>query len=363
MGDTDGESATEAGMPRMGDSSPRFVHSPGFADILSTLRATLVVSTYQAGKLLLIRERQGRISMLIRSFEKPMGVAANRDRILVGTRNQIWTLRNVPDIAGQLSAAVPHDACFLPRSSHVTGDISVHEIALVADHPWIVNTRFSCLCTIHPDFSFVPRWRPPFVTSLAAEDRCHLNGLAVVEGQARYVTALGATDAPEGWRRGKAHGGALIDVASGEVVASGLSMPHSPRVRDGNIWLLDSGTGRVLIVDSRTGRGDAVAALPGYARGLAFLGRYAFVGMSRVRETSTFGDLPITERMKDLKCGIAIIDASKGIVVEFLEFESGIEELFDVQMLPGIRFPTVTGFQKEMIQGAYVIPGEPTGGR
>jgi uncharacterized protein (TIGR03032 family) len=162
-----------------------------------------------------------------------------------------------------------HDACYLPRSCHVTGDIGVHEMAWAGDELWAVNTRFSCLCTLHPDYSFVPRWRPPFVTALAAEDRCHLNGLAIVDGRPRYVTALGETDTAGGWRADKARGGCLLDVPTGEIVARGLSMPHSPRWHDGRLWLLESGTGQLVVVDPSNGRRSSIAELPGFARGLA----------------------------------------------------------------------------------------------
>ena len=173
---------------------------------------------------------------------------------MIGTRDRIWSLRNAPDIAPRVEPAGRHDACFLPRSCHVTGDIGVHEMAWAGDELWVVNTRFSCLCTLDPDYSFVPRWRPPFITALAAEDRCHLNGLAMVDGRPRYVTALGETDTAGGWRADKPQGGCLIDVPSGEIVARGLSMPHSPRWHDGRLWLLESGTGRLVLVDPATGR-------------------------------------------------------------------------------------------------------------
>src|SRR5262249_22232865 len=149
------------------------------------------------------------------------------------------------------------------------------------------NRRFSCLCTLHPDYSFVPRWRPKFISALAPEDRCHLNGLAIVDGRPKYVSALGETDAAGGWRANKPRGGCLIDVDSTEVIARGLSMPHSPRQHDGRLWLLESGTGRLLLMDGCSGRGQAVAELPGFARGMALAGPYAFIGLSKIRETST----------------------------------------------------------------------------
>src|SRR5215831_8317748 len=218
-----------------------YTQTDSFVALLHQLGASLLVSTYQANKLLAVRANGNGLATLVRTFDKPMGLAVDGSRLALGTRKEVWFLRNAPDIAPQVEPVGVHDACFLPRSSHVTGDIAVHEMAWAGDELWIVNTRFSCLCTLHPDYSFVPRWRPPFITALAAEDRCHLNGLTVVAGAPKYVSALGDTDTPAGWRANKPQGGILLDVPSGEVVVRGLSMPHSPRWHDGRLWLLESG--------------------------------------------------------------------------------------------------------------------------
>jgi uncharacterized protein (TIGR03032 family) len=203
----------------------------------------------------------------------------------------------------------------------------------------------------------MPRWRPPFITALAAEDRCHLNGLALVDGQPRYVSALGETDTDGGWRPSKANGGCVIDVPGGRIVARGLSMPHSPRQIGGRLWVLDSGTGGLVTVGD-DGRIHPLAELPGFTRGLAFADRFAFVGLSKIRETSTFGGLPLAERRSELKCGVWIVDTTTGRTTEWLEFDQGVEEIFDVQIVTGVRFPTVVGFQKDTIHGAFVVPPE-----
>jgi uncharacterized protein (TIGR03032 family) len=333
-----------------------YTQTEGFVALLRELGASLLVSTYQANKLLVARAAGNGLSMLVRTFDRPMGVAADERRLALGTRAEVWLLRNAPDVAPRVEPAGHHDACYLPRSCHVTGDIGVHELAWAGEELWAVNTRFSCLCTLHPDYSFVPRWRPPFVSALAAEDRCHLNGLALAGGSPRYASALGETDAAGGWRANKPSGGCLIDVPTGEVVARGLSMPHSPRLHEGRLWLLESGTGRLLLVDAATGRHQVVAELPGFARGLALWGPYAFVGLSKIRATSAMDGVPLARRRGELKCGVEVVDLRSGRSVASLEFRTAVEEIFDVQLLPGLRFPEVVGFQKEALHHTFIIP-------
>jgi uncharacterized protein (TIGR03032 family) len=311
---------------------------------------------------LVVRAAGAGLSTLVRHFDKPMGLAVDARRLALGTLNQIWFLRNAPDIAPRIEPAGHHDACYLPRSCHVTGDIAVHELAWASDELWIVNTRFSCLCTLDHAYSFVPRRRPPFITALAAEDRCHLNGLAMAPSDGgrfskpSYATALGETDTAGGWRANKPQGGCLLDVPAGEVVARGLSMPHSPRLHDGRLWLLESGTGQLALVDPASGRRQTVAALPGFARGLVLVGPYAFVGLSKIRATSAMDGVPLAERREQLKCGVAVVDLRSGQSIALLEFQTAVEEIFDVQLLPGLRFPEVIGFQKEAIQHTFIIP-------
>lgn len=342
--------------PAPSPSRFRFNCSLELVELLSRWQATLLVSTYQAGKVLMVRSRQGRASTVIRNFDRPMGLATRSDGFAIATREQIWFLHDAPEIAARLKPFGLYDACFLPRRSHVTGDIRVHEIAWAGEELWIVNTRYSCLCTLDDRFSFVPRWRPPFITALEPEDRCHLNGLAVAGRAAKYVTMLGIANTPSGWREKKASGGCLIDVETGEIVTGGLSMPHSPRVYDGRLWILDSGTGRLLAVDARSGQTDTVAELPGYARGLTTLGPYALVGLSQVRETSTFQGLPVHRQHRPLRCGLWLVHWETGRVVPGLEFHHGVNEIFDVQILPRRRHPALVGLEQDAIRRLVVMP-------
>jgi uncharacterized protein (TIGR03032 family) len=321
----------------------RYEHSRNFPAVLAHLGASLVVSTYQAGKLFVVGAPQAELALAFHNFEQAMGVAAGHDRIAVGTRNQVWSLRSAPDIAPRLQPAGRYDGCFLARSSHFTGDIHAHELAWAGDELWVVNTLFSCLCTLDEAHSFVPRWRPPFVTALAPEDRCHLNGLVLADGQPEYVTAFAETDTSAGWRPSKLTSGCLIHVPSGATVARRFAMPHSPRVHQGRVWLLDSGTGRLVTVEPSTAQVETVAELPGYTRGLAFHDDFAVVGLSKIRETAVFGGVPIAARRDGLQCGVAVVDLRTGRRLAHLEFQSGVEEIFAVELLPGIRFPAMSG--------------------
>lgn len=336
----------------------RYSQTAGFAALLRELGSSLLVSTYQANKLLAVRAAGDGLSTLVRTFERPMGIAAAAGRIALGTLDRVWSFRDAPDIAPRVEPAGLHDACYLPRSCHVTGDIGVHELAWAGDELWLCNTRFSCLCTLDPAYSFVPRWRPPFVSALAVEDRCHLNGMAVENGRVRYVTALGETDTAGGWRERKSHGGVLIDVPSGETVMRGLSMPHSPRIHGGRVWLLESGNGRLLLVEPNSGKVEAVAEFPGFARGLAISSDFAFVGLSKIRATSAMDGVPLAARRDALKCGVVAVDLRDGRVAGMLEFETAVEEVFDVQVLPGARFPEVLGFRSDAVMNMFVVPPE-----
>ena len=348
----DSESKSEA------EADFRYVHSDNLPALLEALGITLMITTYQAGKLVAFRAREGRVSMLLRTFDKAMGLAVDARRMAIATNHHVWMLQNSPEIATKMEPKGTHDACFLPRFAYVSGCLDFHEMAWGRDELWIVNTLFSCICTLHPEHSFIPRWRPPFVTELNRQDRCHMNGMAVVDGIPKYVTAFGETNTPEGWRPGKVDGGILMEVPSGKIIARGLSMPHSPRVYMDKLWVLDSGRGRLTTVDRETGEITPVADLPGYTRGLSFIGPFAFIGLSKIRETAVFGGVPIAENMEDRKCGVYVVDLRNGETVAFIEFEGTVEEVFDVQVLPGIRNPAVVGLQKKTIQRACVIGPE-----
>jgi uncharacterized protein (TIGR03032 family) len=339
------------------------VHTTSLPQLLDQLGVSVLISTYQAGKLIIVRSEGNSVNTHFRNFEVPMGLALHNNRLAIGTKKHVWEYQNQPDVATKLEkAARPHDACYMPRSHHLTGHIQIHELAFAGPELWVVNTRFSCLCTLAPDCSFVPRWRPPFISGLAMEDRCHLNGLAVRDGRPRYVTCLGTADTAAGWRPDKATGGVLMDIASNEFICRGLSMPHSPRWLDGNLLVLESGAGSISVVDQATGKLNPIALLPGFTRGVDFVGPFAFIGLSQVRESAVFSGIPITERLKEDErmCGLWVVDLRNGQTVAFLRFDSGVQEIFAIQVLPNQLFPEIMtdGVNDELLENSFVLPEE-----
>ena len=345
-----------ASAPNLEYRDIRCSHSENLPALLTQLRLSLVISTYQTGHLVVVAARDERLVLTFHQFERAMGIAVKPGALAVCTRQEVWFVPEAPDIAAKLEPRGVYDACFLARTAHFTDDIQAHESAWVDGEFWVVNTLFSCLAALDPRYSFAPRWRPPFVSALVPEDRCHLNGLALVEGRPRYVTLLAETDSPEGWRAAKATGGCLLEVPSGRTVAGGLALPHSPRVDGGQIFFLHTGLGRLDVVHPATGQVNAVAELPGVARGLALHGGFAFVGLSRARPT--LEGVPIVARRDQLKCGLVVVDLRSGSHAALLEFHTGVEEVFDVQVLPGITFPYVSGpcAERDIGQPLWTVP-------
>lgn len=351
-------STGEVARPKLEISSSRH-----FPEWLAQTGGSLAFTTYRAGKLFMLGIRQdGRLAIFERSFTRCMGLGVSADArsILVSTEFQIHRLDNV--LRGEPPLADGTDATFAPHQSWVTGDLDIHDIGFGTDgRPLFVNTLFNCIATTSDGYSFRPVWRPPFISRLAAEDRCHLNGMAMAEGEARFVTAVSRSDVADGWRDRRTDGGVLIDVASGEVVVNGLSMPHSPRLHEGRLWLLDSGKGQFGWVDLTSGKFDSHAFVPGFARGLAFLGGCAVIGLSLPRESRTFQGLPLDEalQVRDAtpRCGLAVIDMARGEMKHWVRIEGVVSELYDVAVLPGMRQPTAIGFKTGEAKHVISIDG------
>lgn len=334
-----------------------------FGEWLATIGGSVAFTTYQAGKLFLIGLKQdGSLSVFERSFERCMGLAATDDgrSLLLATRYQVQRFDNVLQ-SGQ-STDQGYDAVYAPHAAWVTGDIDVHDIGFGADgRPVFVNTLFGCIAAASDGHSFKPLWKPSFITRLAAEDRCHLNGMALENGIPRYATAVSQSDMADGWRDFRRDGGVVIDTDTGEIVAAGLSMPHSPRLYNGRLWVLNSGRGELGYIDRSDGVFHTVALCPGYARGLTIVGKYGIVGLSQARGDRTFFGLDLDDILKAAgtapRCGLAVFDLDSGDLVHWLRIEGVVKELYDVVVLKGIRRPSAIGFKTNEVSQIISIDG------
>ena len=328
----------------------------GFAEWLQESGGSLAVSTYQAGKLLMIGSDQGQLRLLPRHFDKPMGLAVKAETLALATKTEVILFANAPTLAATYLPDKPgyYDALYLPRVSYHTNELNLHDLAFVADDLWAVNTRFNCLAKLNANYNFEPAWAPSFISALVPEDRCHLNGLAVSATGPAYVTCLGMVDIAGGWRQNKSAGGVLIDVQSGEVVLGDLAMPHSPRLHQGDLYVLNSGAGELLKIDAATGQKEIVCVLPGYARGLDFMNGFALVGLSMARESDIFGGLLIQKKFTQLHCGVAVVDLQTGELRGLFEFTAGCEEVYDLRFLVGACRPSILNLNKPASREAMV---------
>jgi len=156
---------------------------------LAERRVSLAFTTYQTGKLFLLGLRpDGGLAVFERTFGRAMGLWADGHTLWLGTQYQVWRFENALRRGETYQG---HDRLYVPRLGYTTGDLDAHDVAVdAAGRVVFVATLFNCLATVSVRRSFTPLWRPPFLSKLAAEDRCHLNGLALEAGRPRYVTAV-----------------------------------------------------------------------------------------------------------------------------------------------------------------------------
>lgn len=335
---------------------PQLRPSPGFADWLAETGGSLAFSTYQSGRLFFLGSRpDGSLYALDRAVGMAMGLVIDSDKLWIGCREQIWRFANTG--AGEIDGQ-HYDAVFMPRIGYMVGQSNTHDA--LGDVRFrgkyyeflYANTQFSCIATVDAHFSFQPVWTPDFISELKSEDRCHLNGICSQNGELAFATICGRYDTPLGWKAQQTGASFAVDVRSGQVVCEGLSMPHSPRWHDGRLWVLNSGEGELGYVEPASARFTPVAQCAGFARGLAFIGDYAIVALSRLRplKEGVLSGINLARRLEDRqtfqRCGLQIFDLKTGSLVHWLHIEGAVTELYDVVYLPGIAKPYTPGFSE-----------------
>lgn len=328
--------------------------SQQFVGWLYQEQISLAFTTYQSSRLILLGiGQEGRFSGFERNFNRAMGLyTVGSERFYLSSKYQLWQFDNVLSPGQNYQG---YDKLYVPRTGYTTGDLDIHDVAVDSGGRIVfVSTLLNCLATVSESNSCTPLWKPSFISKVVNEDRCHLNGMAMVDGKPRYVTAVAQTDVKDAWREKRRNGGCVIDVTSNEVILSGLSMPHSPRFYQGKLWLMNSGTGEFGYVDLERGSFEVVAFCPGYLRGLAFWKQWAIIGLSKPRgEDKTFSGLALDERLtekgEEARCGLMVVDINTGEIVHSVSVSGVIRELYDVQILPQVRRPMALGFQNDEI--------------
>jgi uncharacterized protein (TIGR03032 family) len=339
-----------------GDSAPpyRVEASSGLAAWLRQHDVALAITTYQLGKLFLVgAPDEGQLNVTERTFERCLGVAVKGESLYLAGLNAIYRFSNVVPKGQELEG---HDAVYVPQVAWYTGDVFAHDVGVLPDgRPVFVNTLFGCLATVDEATSFRPVWTPPFISQLAPQDRCHLNGLAMDEatGRPAYMTAVAETDTARGWSDKREGHGVVLDLAANAVVCRGLSMPHSPRLHEGKLYVLNAGTGELGFVDRATERFQPIAFVPGFARGLALIGGFALVGLSLPRANQVFAGLPLEDRLRSAgrepECAVLVVNLATGAVVHWLRLGGVVRELYDIALLAGHRRPMLVGFAQGQI--------------
>jgi uncharacterized protein (TIGR03032 family) len=337
--------------------------SYSFHDWLAQSGGSLAV-TNMGGGLVLIGMHNGKLSMIMRAFQRATGLLVHGPHLVMGTNHEIHYFVNSPKLATIYPKAEPqaYDGIFIPRRTYTTGRINTHDIGLGSEAIWICNTAFSCLCILNDEWSFEPRWKPPFISELAPEDRCHLNGLTIRDGFPKYVSCLGETDTKHGWRPNINTGGCILETDSNEVIVRGLAMPHSPRWYRDKLYFLNSAAGELCVMDLNKGSYDVICCMPGMVRGMSFAGDTAIIGLSLLRSKAyeKMPRRPVQDRFDKLLCGVALVDLKTGKPFALLEFTTVVGELYDTAFLPGLRRPTLlsSAEQPDEVQCGIHLEGQ-----
>jgi len=331
-------------------------YSPQFAELLHKLKISLAISTYQAGKVIMVSSVDSdKLIQLTRTYKDAMGMAVSQNKLAIASFDEVTVLKNRPELAKSYPTKKNvYDAIYIPTARYNTGSLSLHDMEFMEDKLVAVNTSFSCLSYIDSENSFTPFWQPPFITELKPEDRCHMNGLAVENNEIKYLTALGNSNTVQGWRNNKMDGGILMEYPSGKIILDGLAMPHSPRVFNGKLYVLNSAKGELICVNPTTGTYEVVVKLGAFARGMSLHGDYLFIGVSKLRHNSkVFSDLEIA---KTSFSGIIAVYLPYKSIVGSLTYEMSVDEIYDVKVIDNYLRPSLLSPDMEIHKKAITTP-------
>ena len=335
-------------------------YTPQIPQLLQQLNCSIAVSTYQAGKVVFISAKdENSIIQLPRNFEKAMGIAEDTttDKIAIACKEEVIVFRNSKDLAHHYPKAPnKYDALYLPRNTFHTGAIDIHDLNFGNNGElYAVNTLFSTIVKIDDNYNFTPYWTPPFIDKIASEDRCHLNGMAMENGKPKYATAFNNGNSPQSWREKVTESGIVIDVENNKIIAKGLAMPHTPRIFNGELYLLLSATGELGKVNTEDGTYEIIVKIDGFVRGMSFHKDYLFIGLSKLREgSSTFSKLPFAKKANE--AGIVVVHLPTKSIVGKITYLTSLDEIYDIHVLADKTRPNILNTLTDDHKNGIMIP-------
>lgn len=360
-----------------------FEFSRYFIHFLLQNKVSLIVCCYKSNCIFSIGAEKSLetgeplLSFFISPAKKAMGATYNEktEVLTVGEYMQITNYHKEGTKETDSTLLPDFDTQFIPRSFNFVNDIDIHDIVIDKnDKVYFCSALFCCICELSNLGSFKVYWKPDWISKIAAEDRCHLNGLCCRDGIPRYVTSVARSNLTGVWRQHRKNGGVVWDIVENKLICKGLSMPHSPRWHRNKLWILESGTGHFGYIDfdkkvvDESGEESfefvKCCFIPSFVRGIKFIkDKYAVIGGSQDRYEKVFQGLELGENIKknggidvNGKSGIYIIDLDSFDIVHSFTFNGDeVKELYDVTPIPNSARPCITPVSYEMAMDFKII--------
>ena len=319
--------------------------SPQVPELLLKLNCTIAISTYQAGKLVFISAKdEDSLSQLPRNFNKAMGIAEDfeNQKLAVACKDEVILFKNSSELANYYpNAPNKYDALYMPRITFHTGAVDIHDLSFgLNGEIYAVNTLFSCIIKLDENYSFTPIWSPPQIDKITSEDRCHLNGMAMLNGKPKYATAFNNGNTPQSWRENITSSGVIYDIEKNKIICSGLPMPHTPRIFNNELYVLLSATGELVKINTSKGTYEVIVKIGGFVRGMSLHNDYLFIGISKLRKnSSTFGKLDFAKNAN--QAGIVIVHLPTKSITGKINYLNSLDEIYDIHILKDKKRPNI----------------------
>jgi uncharacterized protein (TIGR03032 family) len=272
-------------MPYFDSQKLPYIYTNSFTEILKQEKISLIISSNKTDQIIIIKADQDILNLTSHIYNQPTAIAFNNEnennnqKLAIATNREIWELGNFPETAKKLEPLGKYDACFVPKNIQVTGNINVLDMGYIKGELWLINNRFSCLCTLDSNYSFIPRWNADFINKKYGKNISYLNGLAMENNRPKYITSLAESDYINNNINPNINSGIIIDIETDNIILENLSLPNFPRFYQGKLWFLESGKGHLSYYDFQSQKQVIIAQLPCLTTGLDFAGNFAFIGL------------------------------------------------------------------------------------